>query len=57
MSRSMLARIPRLLDVKPGREPYRPKVAEMLRLLPAEVEREIERLKNNNQTKKGQTQQ
>lgn len=53
MSRSMLARIPRLLDVKPGRKQWDPKVAEMLRLLPAEVEREIERLKNN-KTKKGE---
>jgi len=41
MSRSMLARIPRLLDVKPGRKQWDPKIAEMLRLLPAEVEREI----------------
>jgi hypothetical protein len=54
MSPSQLRRIPRLLDVKPGRKQWDPKIAEMLRLLPAEVEREIERLKNNNQTKKGE---
>jgi hypothetical protein len=45
----MLARIPRLLDVKPGRKQWDPKIAEMLRLLPAEVERQMQ--KNNNQQK------
>jgi len=51
MSRDQLRRIPRLLDVKPGRKQWDPKIAEMLRLLPAEVEREIAR----NQTKKGES--
>ena len=45
MSRDMLRRIPRLLDVPVGKKQWDPKIAEMLRLLPAEVEREIERLK------------
>jgi hypothetical protein len=50
MSPSMLRKIPRLLDVKPGRKQWDPKIAEMLRLLPAEVEREIKK----QQTKKGE---
>ena len=45
MSPSQLRRIPRLLDVKPGRKQWDAKIAEMLRLLPAEVEREMARLK------------
>jgi hypothetical protein len=52
MSRDMLKRIPCLLDVKPGKKQWDPKIAEMLRLLPAEVERQMR--KNNNQTKKGE---
>ena len=51
MSRSMLARIPRLLDVPVGKKQWDPKIAELLRLLPAEVERQMQK---NNQTKKGQ---
>ena len=51
MSPDMLRKIPRLLDVKPGKKQWDPKIAELLRLLPAEVEREIERLKKNNQQK------
>jgi hypothetical protein len=45
VSRDQLARIPRLLDVKPGKEKYRPKIAAMLKALPQEVERLAEKMK------------
>lgn len=50
MSRDMLRKIPRLLDVPVGKKQWNPKIAELLRLLPAEVEREIKK----QQTKKGE---